>query len=134
MICEIYTSYPPSVNNYYVRTQRGMYISEKGRKFRDALMEDCHNQLNGMDKISGKVRVDVIAWSPDKRKRDLDNLVKPIQDALTHAGIWVDDCQVDQLCVYRGNVVSPNGALYIRISEAAPSIPRGMEHLLDSGE
>ncbi|QVJ07732.1 putative holliday junction resolvase [Vibrio phage vB_ValP_VA-RY-3] len=134
MICELYTDFPPSVNNYYVKTQRGLFISQKGRKFRDQLIKDAHEQLGGMDPIECKVRIDVVAWVPDNRKRDLDNLVKPIQDAISHAHIWGDDSQVDQLVVYRGEKAAPNGALYIRISEAAPCIPRGMEHLIDSGE
>lgn len=134
MICELYTDFPPSVNNYYVKTQRGLFISQKGRKFRDQLVKDAHEQLGGMDPIECKVRIDVVAWVPDNRKRDLDNLVKPIQDAISHAHIWGDDSQVDQLVVYRGEKAAPNGALYIRISEAAPCIPRGMEHLIDSGE
>lgn len=134
MICELYTEFPPSVNNYYVKTQRGLFISQKGRKFRDQLIKDAHDQLSGMEPIDCKVRIDIVAWVPDNRKRDLDNLVKPIQDAISHAHIWGDDSQVDQLVVYRGEKVAPNGALYIRISEAAPRIPRGMEYLLDTGE
>lgn len=134
MICELYTAYPPTVNNYYVKTQRGIHISQKGRKFRDQLITDFHEQLEGMPKIEGKVRIDVIAWVPDNRKRDLDNLMKPVMDAMTHAGFWSDDSQVDQMSVYRGTKVAPEGACYIRVSEAAPCIPRGCEHLLDSGE
>lgn len=134
MICELYSAFPPSVNNYYVKTQRGLFLSQKGRKFRDQLVQDAHEQLAGMDRIDCKVRIDVIAWVPDNRKRDLDNLVKPIQDAISHADIWGDDSQVDQLCVYRGAKSAPHGAIYIRISEAAPCIPVGCERLLDSGE
>lgn len=134
MICELYTSYPPTINTYYTRTQRGLFISTKGRKFRDELIKDFHEQLGGMSKITGKVRIDVIAWVPDNRVRDLDNIMKPVMDAMTHAGFWEDDCQVDQMCVYRGAKVSPKGACYIRVSEAAPIIPHGMESLLDSGE
>lgn len=134
MICELFTAFPPSVNNYYVKTQRGVFISAKGKKFRDQLIKDAHEQLSGMEPIDCKVRIDVVYWMPDRRKRDLDNLVKPLQDALTHAHIWGDDSQVDQLCVFRGTVAPPEGGCYIRISEAAPCIPRGMEHLLDTGE
>lgn len=134
MICELYSSYPPTVNNYYQKTQRGLFISQKGRKFRDQLCSDFHEQLSGMEPIQGKVRIDVIAWVPDNRRRDLDNIMKPIMDAMTHAGMWDDDSQVDQMCVYRGAKSAPNGAIYIRVDEAAPIIPLGCESLLDSGE
>lgn len=31
---------------------------------------------------------------PDKRRRDEDNLAKVVKDALTRAGVWLDDAQV----------------------------------------
>lgn len=133
MICELYTSYPPTVNNYYVKTQRGLFISAKGRKFRDELMVDAVEQLAGMEPIEGSVRVDIIFWVPDLRKRDLDNLLKPLFDAMTQANIWKDDSQIDQVCIYRGAKVY-GGKCYIRVSEAAPVIPDGCESLIDSGE
>lgn len=134
MIFELYTSYPPTVNNYYVKTQRGVFISNKGRKFRDELASDAHEQLGGMIALPERVRLEVVAWVPDNRKRDLDNIMKPIQDAMIQANLLVDDSQIDQLFVYRGEKVGPNGQLYIRVSESAPMIPKGMEHLLDSGD
>ena len=78
MIFELYTVYPPSVNNYYVKTQRGIFISQKGKKFRDQLIKDAHEQLGGMIPLPDRVRLEVVAWVPDLRKRDLDNLLKPI--------------------------------------------------------
>lgn len=134
MIFELYTAYPPSVNNYYVKTQRGVFISQKGRKFRDQLISDAAEQLGGMLPLTERVRLEVVAWVPDNRKRDLDNIMKPIQDAMLHAKLLVDDSQIDQTFIYRGEKVPPNGLLYIRVSEAAPCIPKGMEHLLDSGD
>lgn len=133
MIFELYTGYPPTVNNYYVKTQRGLFISAKGRKFRDQLVQDALEQLSGMPPIDGKVRVDIVFWVPDLRKRDLDNLLKPLFDAITQAKLWNDDSQIDQVCVYRGSKVF-GGKTYIRVSEAAPIIPDGCESLIDSGE
>lgn len=134
MIFELYTAVPPSVNNYYVKTQRGQFISQKGKKFRDQVMADVHEQLNGIEPINCKIRLDVVVWPPDNRKRDLDNFMKSLQDALTHANVWKDDSLIDQVCIYRGVKSAPDGGCYVRVSEAAPCIPRGMEHLLDSGE
>ncbi len=134
MIFEMYTIYPPSINNYYVKTQRGVFISQKGKKFRDQLIQDAHEQLGGMIPIPDRIRLEIVMFVPDNRKRDQDNILKPIQDAMIHAQLLVDDSQIDQTFVYRGAKLPPNGLLYIRVSEAAPCIPKGMEHLLDSGD
>ena len=134
MIFELYTSYPPSINNYYVKTQRGVFISQKGKKFRAQLIKDAHEQLGGMIPLTERLRLEVVMWVPDNRARDQDNILKPIQDAMIHANLMVDDSQIDQTFVYRGVKMQPEGALYIRVSHAAPCIPKGMEHLLDSGE
>ena len=134
MIFELYTAYPPSINNYYVKTQRGVFISQKGKKFRAQLIKDAHEQLGGMIPLTGRLRLEVVTWVPDNRARDQDNILKPIQDAMIHANLILDDSQIDQTFVYRGAKIPPDGALYIRVSEAAPCIPKGMENLLDTGE
>lgn len=133
MIFEMYTSYPPTVNNYYVMTQRGVFISQKGKKFRDQVIQDVCEQLAGFEKQYGRLRLDVVLFVPDKRRRDIDNVQKPLLDALTHAGVWDDDSQLDQITIYRG-AHTFDGKTYIRVSEAGPIIPIGMEKLLDSGE
>ena len=133
MICELYTSYPPTVNNYYVKTQRGVFISQKGKKFRTEVLKDVLEQLNGMPPITGRIRVDIVFWPPDKRQRDEDNIKKGLYDALTHANVWLDDSQIDQSFSYRGEPVF-GGRLYIKVREAGPLIPQGMEHLIESGE
>ena len=41
-----------------------------------------------------RYRVEIIAFPPDRKKRDVDNLIKPTLDALTRAGVWADDSLV----------------------------------------
>jgi len=126
MIYEFYTEFPPTVNNYYVKTQRGVFISHKGRKFRDALAESLHAQIGADAHIDYPVLVEVILHMPDKRVRDLDNYMKPLLDAITKTGFWDDDSLIDQLFIYRGEVTS-SGKVFIRVSDAAPVLPIGYE-------
>jgi crossover junction endodeoxyribonuclease RusA len=96
--------WPPTVNSYYRSPRSGRLagrtlISEQGRAYRQAVSESVAAAHLGS--FTGLVRVTVEAWMPDRRKRDLDNLHKGILDGLTHAGVWKDDSQIDDLRIYR---------------------------------
>ncbi|EFL9616820.1 DUF968 domain-containing protein [Escherichia coli] len=56
----------------------------------------------------------IIAEPPDKRRRDLDNILKAPLDALTHAGLLIDDEQFDEINIVRGQRV-PGGRLGVKI-------------------
>ncbi|AKC12291.1 TPA: RusA family crossover junction endodeoxyribonuclease [Escherichia coli] len=50
------------------------------------------------------------------RRRDLDNILKAPLDALTHAGLLIDDEQFDEINIVRGLPV-PGGRLGVKIYE-----------------
>ncbi|MBB7296097.1 RusA family crossover junction endodeoxyribonuclease, partial [Escherichia coli] len=52
--------------------------------------------------LSGRLAIRIIAELPDKRRRDLDNILKAPLDALTHAGLLIDDEQFDEINIVRG--------------------------------
>lgn len=111
--------WPPSTNriwrNVAVRGRPRTLLSDEGRRFRAAvgqLCADCH--LYGL-RLDGRLQVEILAFPPDRRLRDLDNLQKAPLDALTHAGVWLDDSQIDRLMVERGKVVK-GGELQVTIS------------------
>jgi crossover junction endodeoxyribonuclease RusA len=115
---ELFLPFPPTVNNYYVKTKRGVFISQKGRKYRDEVLKAVLEQAGG-DTIDSNMLVEVILFPPDKRKRDVDNYNKALLDALTQAELWEDDSLIDQLFNYRG-VTKKGGQVYIRITDAGP--------------
>lgn len=124
MNIEIYLPFPPTINNYYVKTSRGIYISSKGKKFRAAVEAEVVSQLGDWAATTDRLLLEVILWPPDKRKRDLDNYMKALLDSLTQCRLWEDDSQIDQLFVYRGAKVT-NGSVFMRIQSAGPVIPVG---------
>ncbi|HIA3454329.1 TPA: RusA family crossover junction endodeoxyribonuclease, partial [Escherichia coli] len=66
--------------------------------------------------LSGRLAIKIIAEPPDKRRRDLDNILKAPLDALTHAGLLIDDEQFDEINIVRGQLV-PGGRLGVKIYE-----------------
>jgi crossover junction endodeoxyribonuclease RusA len=54
-------------------------------------------QQLGLRAITGPIKLEVIATRPDRRRRDVDNLLKSLLDALDHAEVYEDDSQIQDL-------------------------------------
>jgi crossover junction endodeoxyribonuclease RusA len=67
--------------------------------------------------IAGGVRCRVLLHPPDKRKRDIDNSIKAVLDALTCSGVWLDDSQVWDLQITRGEC-RKDGAAMVQVVES----------------
>ena len=105
--------WPPTVNTYYRNVNGKTLISEKGRQYRAAVADQVLIQ-RGAKLLAGRLAVSITAHVPDKRRRDLDNLFKGTLDALTHAGVWLDDEQIDSLSIERGPI---GGMLRVKVQE-----------------
>ncbi len=104
--------WPPSVNRYWRSVGGRVLISADGRAYRDTV-----RALVLADRVThgaARVRVTIEASPPDRRRRDLDNLLKAPLDALTHAGLWCDDEQIDALTITR-EPVQPGGRIIITV-------------------
>lgn len=115
---EIELPFPPSLNAYYRHPSRGPLagrhlISAKGREYRSEVISRIA-PLNYSAR--GRLAVVITCHAPDKRRRDLDNLVKGLNDALTHAGLWADDEQIDDLRIIRGANIS-GGKVVVSVRE-----------------
>lgn len=123
---ELYLPWPVSVNNYYSHTSRGVYVSKRGKQYQADVISAVNEQMSSLGKsfesITYKVQIELILYAPDKRKRDLDNHLKSLQDSITQSGLWEDDSLIDQLYVNRGIIVKKGLAL-IRISPAESVLP-----------
>lgn len=101
---EIMLPYPPTVNHYWRMAGRRMIVSEAGKEYRAKVMLlALSHRLRGAFG-SKRVAVHLEITMPDHKRRDLDNLPKALLDALTAAGIWEDDQQVDRLLIERKGV------------------------------
>ena len=94
---EITLPWPPTVNNYWQRNADGsIRISKEGKSFREAVCWAIMEKSLGAG-LASLVKVSIEAYAPDNRRRDIYNVLKALLDALTHAGVWRDDDQVDDL-------------------------------------
>ena len=92
---------PPTVNH--------MYINAKGRRFRtkecsayqDYVSRQISQQRASEWPYSGRCSLTLIFTAQNKRRWDIDNRVKSVQDCLARAGIIKDDTQIDELHVIR---------------------------------
>lgn len=98
--------YPPSVNTYWGFHGHRRFLTQKAVAFKAAVAVI----VAGVKLGSARLEVHVVLHAPDRRIRDLDNILKPLLDALVQAGLFDDDSQVDRLTVERGEVVKGGGA------------------------
>jgi crossover junction endodeoxyribonuclease RusA len=88
--------YPPSANKLW-RYVGGRPI--KSAHYRAWLHEAATLVVLAVraDIIEGPYALYIRAGRPDNRRRDIDNLIKPISDALTHGGAVRDDCNCQRI-------------------------------------
>lgn len=87
--------YPPSVNTYYRHVGFRVLISREGRRYRTMVV----SRLGGARPLEGRLSLTVALYPKDRRRRDIDNTLKSLQDALVHAGTMHDDSQIKVLHV-----------------------------------
>lgn len=92
--------WPPTVNHYWVRTGKRCFVGSKGIAFRKEVINAC-NETGLKFSPTSRLCVDIQAFPPDKRRRDLDNLLKATLDSLQHAGVYKDDNQIDRIIINR---------------------------------
>jgi len=109
--------YPPSVNHYWRMVRGRMLISREGRAFRKRVCSIL--AAAGVRPLSGPIVIHIEVYPPDRRRRDLDNILKGTLDALEHGGAYEDDSQIVRLIAEKRAPV-PKGKAVVRIEEAPP--------------
>jgi crossover junction endodeoxyribonuclease RusA len=100
------------------------YVSKAGKEFKlavqDYVIENCVPKLG-----EKRLEMQVTLYPKDRRKQDIDNRIKALWDALTDAGVFDDDEQIDVLIVQRGEIRKGGGCLVM--IEELENVPKEIE-------
>lgn len=119
MILEL--PWPPSTNHTWKKGRGRVYLSAETRRFREDVAKLVMASRIARP-ITGPIEVSVTLCPPDKRRRDEDNFAgKSLFDAMTHAGVWLDDSQIRRKVVEWGEVVK-GGCVKVEVV-AMPQCP-----------
>lgn len=92
----VLTGNPISTNQIYRNTCRGgfstTYMSEAGKVRKEEYIWSARSQWKAKP-LEGDVRIKVVLYFGDKKRRDWDNFHKLSMDAFTGI-VWLDDSQV----------------------------------------
>ena len=123
--------WPPSVNSYWRHPSKGKLagrhlISSEGRAYRTSVMAGCHRQKVFNLRLEGRLEISLSVVPPDKRRRDLDNLLKSALDSIVHAGVVLDDSQFDRIVIARisdeKKSTEQSGLVYVQITETTKEL------------
>lgn len=119
MQLELKLPWPPSVNKYWGHGRGRAWVKPEGERYRTKVWfifrdSPYHDAWYGESECKG-FQVHIEAFPPDRRRRDLDNLLKAPLDALENAGVYPDDSMIHDLRIQRCSQVE-DGALKVTIN------------------
>lgn len=98
---------PPSVNSLYgVNRDTGQkYLLAEQRQFRSSVISIVRAAMRAPEgrvpALEGRVELVVGFYQVNRQRQDISNRLKALEDALTHAGAYHDDSQIDRITAER---------------------------------
>ncbi len=106
--------WPPSANRYWRHVGHRVLVSKEADRYKKDIRlwalfwkRPC---------LLGRLAITIQAFPPDKRARDLDNLLKISIDSLQFANLFENDSQIDRITIER-MPVKKDGQLLVWIEE-----------------
>lgn len=92
---------PPTVNHMYRTGTRSRYKTLEVREYQQYAVHKMREAWAGKATLTGRIEMRLIFTTNNRRRWDIDNRVKALQDCLSIAGVIEDDSQLDKLQVER---------------------------------
>lgn len=107
--------WPPSENVYRRYVNGRPLLSRDGRSYKATVAAIV--RANGHDRhLAGRLKLRIQLRPPDRRKRDIDNSLKALLDAMQAGGVYADDSQIDFICVSREEHIE-GGQVWVTVRE-----------------
>lgn len=87
--------YPPSVNHYLGVNGKRYFVNKKTQDYKWIVRQ----RRPPIEVITVECGLEILVYVPDKRKRDIDNLLKVLLDSLKSACVFKDDSQVKEIYI-----------------------------------
>lgn len=111
----ITTPFPPTLNHNVARNGKRYFRDKDYETFIELVGYEWRRVRPKQWNPERRYATSIKLFYNTKRRYDVDNRVKPILDALTKAGVWNDDSQVDVIRVERCEIDKKNPRAEIAI-------------------
>lgn len=108
--------FPPTINHVYGQRGNRRFIKKAGLKYIETVKATVQS-MGWSEPLTGRLKYTFRVWMPDRRRRDGDNLQKFLQDCLTKAGVYKDDCQIRKWDIEVLDKVIKGGKVCVQVEE-----------------
>lgn len=108
--------WPPSINMLWATNSKGnWYTTKLCKDYKELIRYFIFKAKSPKFDDSAALSITLYAYPPDNRKRDLDNLMKVLNDSLQDALVFKDDFQIKRIFLemYKKD---PNGEGFVEIT------------------
>lgn len=102
--------YPPTINHYYRYSKGSVKLGTAGLLYRENVKAAVWSEQGKIVTMRLRVGVSIELTMPDRRVRDIDNVLKALLDALQYAGVYRNDGQIEDLRVRKVRMCPPGAA------------------------